>query len=58
MKPDGDTSVEQPNPTPTNTRSTMYDLHHIPIALKVTDNEFSIRPAMAYGIHRSTLRKF
>ena len=29
-EPDADTSVEQPNPTPTNCRSTTYDLRHNP----------------------------
>ena len=30
MQPDADTSVEQPDPTPTNRRSSKYDLRHIP----------------------------
>ena len=30
MRPDADTSVEQIDPTPTNTRSSKYDLHHNP----------------------------
>ena len=30
MQPDVDTSVEQPDPTPTDPRSSQCDLHHIP----------------------------
>ena len=30
MQPDADTSVEQPDPTPTNLRSSKYDLRHDP----------------------------
>ena len=30
MQPDADTSVEQPGPTPTNPRSSNYDLRHDP----------------------------
>ena len=30
MQPDSDTSVEQPDPTPTNSRSSKYDLCHNP----------------------------
>ena len=30
MQPDADTSVEQPNPTPTNPRSSKYDLRQNP----------------------------
>ena len=30
MQSDADTSVEQPNPTPTNPRSSKFDLRHNP----------------------------
>ena len=30
MEPDADISVEQPDPTPTNPRSSKYDLRHNP----------------------------
>ena len=30
MQPDADTNVEQPDPTPTNPRSSKYDLRHNP----------------------------
>ena len=30
MQPDADTSVEQPNPTPTNACRSKYDLRHYP----------------------------
>ena len=39
MQPDADTSVEQPDPTPTNPSSSKYDLRHNPkpIVMTITD---------------------
>ena len=39
MQPDADTSVEQPHPTPTNARSSKFDLRHIP--KPICDEDYS-----------------
>ena len=50
MEPNAGTSVEQPNPTPTNPQSTRYDLSLNPnrIATTITETEFHIRFTKAY----------
>ena len=56
MEPDADTSVEQPDPTPTNPRSSKYDLRHNPKP-KCNDNYgFWIRPTTVYGTHTYIFR--
>ena len=58
--PDADTSVEQTNPTPTNPRSSKYDLRHNPsqIAMMNTDTKTASPLWCASGTMTDTKRGF
>ena len=57
MPPDVDTSVEQPDFTPTNPRSSKYDLRFNAKATSNEENRYWICPTTNYGTHTNTFRK-
>ena len=57
MQLDADTSVEQPDPTPINPRSSKYDLRHIPKPNCNDDYRYRLCSTTFYGTHTYTFRK-
>ena len=57
MQPDADTSVEQPDLTPNNPRSSKYDLRPNPKPNFDDDDRYWICPTTVYGTHTYTFRK-
>ena len=57
MQSDADTNVEQLDPTPTNPRSSKYDLRHTPKPNCNDDYRYWICQATVYGTHTYTFRK-
>ena len=57
MQPDADTSVKQLDPTPTNPRSSKYDLRHSPKPNFNDDNRYWLRQTTVLGTHTYTFRK-
>ena len=58
MQPPGDPSVDQLDPTPTNPRSSKYDLRHNPKSNCNEDYRYWLCQTIVYGTHTYTLRKF
>ena len=56
MQPDADTSVEQTDPTPTNPRSSRFDLRHNPKPNCNDDYRYWPCPTTVYGTHTYTFK--